>query len=158
MWTNAVIVTCIFVFVIWLVISLQAYLALKRNGSLSHTDANPGKPDALSVIIPARNEEGDIGDALASILDQQGVDLEVIVVNDHSRDRTGTIIDEFSRKDPRVKAIHNPPLSKGWMGKCNAMQHGALSAINSYLLFTDADIIFQPYCFQIVPDKYLRNR
>ena len=148
MWTNTLVVACIFVFVIWLVISLQVYLALKRNGSLARMDAGSGKPGALSVIIPARNEEGDIADALASILDQQGVDLEVIVVNDHSRDSTGTIIDELSRKDPRVKAIHNPPLSNGWMGKCNAMQHGALSARNSYLLFTDADIIFQPYCFQ----------
>jgi glycosyltransferase involved in cell wall biosynthesis len=154
---SAVYVACVFVFIIWTLISFQAYLALKRNRRLFQVAADPSEPKTLSVIIPARNEEDDITDALESVLAQQDIDLEVIAVNDHSKDRTGDIIDEFSRSDARVTPIHNPPLSEDWMGKCNAMQHGALSAKGQYLLFTDADIIFRPACFQTALSLMVRD-
>ena len=52
-----------------------------------------GRATTISVMIPARNEEQDLAQALASILAQQDVELEAIVVNDHSTDRTGAIAD-----------------------------------------------------------------
>ena len=100
--------------------------------------------------MPARNEEQDIASSLHSILNQKNVDLEVIVVNDHSNDRTGEIADDIARSDSRLKVLHNPPLTKGWLGKCNAMQYGAAEASGDYLLFTDADILHTPGCFTSV--------
>lgn len=97
--------------------------------------------------MPARNEEQDIASSLHSILNQKNVDLEVIVVNDHSNDRTGEIVDDIARSDSRLKVLHNPPLTKGWLGKCNAMQYGTDEASGDYLLFTDADILHEPGCF-----------
>ena len=79
----------------------------------------------LSVIIPARDEEADIAQSLGSVLNQVGVDLEVIVVNDHSSDRTGRIADTLAASDARLKVIHDPELPPGWLGKCNAMQQAA---------------------------------
>jgi glycosyltransferase involved in cell wall biosynthesis len=101
------------------------------------------------VIVPARNEEQDLAAALESILRQTDVTLEVIVVNDHSTDRTGTIADAAAQADPRVRVIHHPPLPPGWLGKSNAMQQAAALASAEYLLFTDADILFQPPCLAL---------
>jgi chlorobactene glucosyltransferase len=100
----------------------------------------------LTVIIPARNEEQDLGASLQSLLDQTGVNLEVLVVNDHSTDRTGPIADAAARADWRVHVIHDPPLPPGWLGKPNAMHRAAAVASGDYLLFTDADIRHHPRC------------
>ena len=101
----------------------------------------------MSVIIPARNEEQDLAEALASVLSQQDVELEVIVVNDHSSDRTGAIADTLAAADARVTVIHDPELPPGWLGKCNAMQKAVAVASGDMLLFTDADIMHDPRCF-----------
>ncbi len=98
----------------------------------------------VSVIMPARNEAEDIGRSIESLLAQQDVDLELIVVNDHSTDRTGEIAEAAARADHRVRVIHNPELPPGWLGKCNAMQQAAALAAGDLLLFTDADIIHEP--------------
>jgi len=106
-----------------------------------------GQPSAqsrnrrISIIVPARNEERDIQAALTTLLAQQGVELELIVVNDHSSDATGSIIDHVARSDVRVRPIHNPGLRPGWFGKVNAMQTAANLASGEYLLFTDADVM-----------------
>ena len=81
------------------------------------------------------------------MLDQQDVDLEIIVVNDHSSDRTGAIADGLAVADPRLRVIHNPELPPGWLGKCNAMQQAAAVATGEMILFTDADIVHSPRCF-----------
>jgi glycosyltransferase involved in cell wall biosynthesis len=135
------------VFVYWLAITLKSVLAQKRIRWLSPSSAPVHKRGKISVIIPARNEEQDVASSLRSVLNQEGVELEVIVVNDHSTDRTGEIVNEIARSDSRVKVLHNPPLTQGWLGKCNAMQQGAAEAAGEYLLFTDADIMHRPGCF-----------
>ena len=101
----------------------------------------------LSVVIPARNEEEDIEKALKSVLGQQGVDLQVIVVNDHSTDRTGEIVRRLADEDDRITLIENPPLERGWLGKPNAMNHGVRVATADLVLFTDADIVHAPTTF-----------
>jgi glycosyltransferase involved in cell wall biosynthesis len=130
----------------WLAITLKGVLAQKRIRWLSPASAPVHKKGKISVVIPARNEEQDVASSLRSVLNQEGVDLEVIVVNDHSTDRTGEIVNEIARSDSRVKVLHDPPLTQGWLGKCNAMQHGAAEASGEYLLFTDADILHRPGC------------
>ncbi len=101
----------------------------------------------ISVVVPARNEAGDIGAALRSVLAQQDVRLEVIAVNDHSSDGTGRIMDETARCDSRLGVIHDPPLEPGWLGKANAMRVGLERAAGEYVLFSDGDVIHQPRCF-----------
>ncbi len=81
------------------------------------------------------------------MLGQEDVELEVIVINDHSSDDTGAIADAVAQRDPRVRVLHNPELRPGWLGKASALQHGVALATSEILLFTDADIIFSPRCF-----------
>lgn len=136
--------------VFWLAITFKCVLAQKRIRWLSPSSDPVHVTQTISVIIPARDEEQDIATSLHSVLNQEGVDLEVIVVNDHSTDHTGKIVDDIARSDSRLKVLHDPALTQGWLGKCNAMQKGAEVATGAYLLFTDADILHTPGCFATV--------
>ena len=95
---------------------------------------------SVSVIIPARNEEASLWACLESLVAQAGVDFEIIVVNDHSDDRTGEIAASFSG----VRVIDAGPLLAGWTGKNNAVVTGARVARGEWLLFTDADTVHLP--------------
>jgi glycosyltransferase involved in cell wall biosynthesis len=130
-----------------LVVAVQFFAAIRRTTWRSPPTAGPARARQLSVIIPARNEEQDLAPALESVLAQQDVELEVIVVNDHSTDRTGAMARSLADADWRVKVIHDPELPPGWLGKCNAMQKAASVAVGDVLLFTDADIMHRPRCF-----------
>src|SRR6266487_3117784 len=94
----------------------------------------------LSVIIPARNEEASLGSCLESLVSQSGVEFEIIVVNDHSTDRTREIAAPF----PNVRVIEAGPLPPAWTGKNNAVATGAHAARGQWLLFTDADTVHLP--------------
>ncbi len=96
----------------------------------------------VSVIVPARNEEASLKDCLESLVSQNDVALEIIVVDDHSTDRTREIASSFS--DQHVRLIEAPPLPAGWTGKNNAATTGARPAHGEWLLFTDADTIHLP--------------
>jgi glycosyltransferase involved in cell wall biosynthesis len=104
----------------------------------------------VSVIVPARNEEVCLGACLQSLLAQRGVPLEVIVVDDHSTDRTREIASSFSPSQAQLPAgaslriLQASPLPAGWTGKNNAVATGAKAALGAWLLFTDADTIHLP--------------
>jgi len=107
---------------------------------------------AVSVIIPARNEEACLARCLESLVSQTGIDYELIVVDDASTDRTAEIAKSFipekaADDDARgVTLISTPPLPAGWTGKNNAMSAGAKVAHPKakWLLFTDADTVHKP--------------
>ncbi len=94
----------------------------------------------VSVIVPARNEEASLRACLESLLDQQGISFELIVVDDASTDRTRAIAESF----PKVRVMSAPPLPNGWCGKSNALAFGARKARGDWFLFTDADTRHRP--------------
>ena len=95
---------------------------------------------AVSVIVPARNEEACLGACLQSLTAQSGIDYEIIVVDDGSTDRTG----EIARSFAAVNVINAGRLPAGWTGKNNAMAAGVKVAKGNWLLFTDADTVHNP--------------
>jgi glycosyltransferase involved in cell wall biosynthesis len=103
-------------------------------------------PPAVSVIVPARNEEACLAACLESLISQsaapQAVDFEIIVVDDHSTDRTREIALSFPGSQVRV--IEAGPLPAGWTGKNHAVAAGSKAARGQWLLFTDADTIHLP--------------
>jgi len=106
---------------------------------MSATDIVQHHPE-LSLIIPARNEEASLATCLESLIGQNGLSFEIIVVNDHSTDRTREIAASF----PGVRVIDAGPLPVGWTGKNNAVATGAREARGNWLLFTDADTVHLP--------------
>ena len=107
---------------------------------LSTRSLEPAQPTEVSIIIPARNEEASLGPCLESLIAQDGVSFEIIVVNDQSTDRTREIAASF----PKVRVIDADPPAPGWTGKNNAVATGAVAARGPWLLFTDADTIHLP--------------
>jgi glycosyltransferase involved in cell wall biosynthesis len=99
-------------------------------------------PPAVSVIVPARNEEASLKTCLDSLLAQTSVAFEIIVVDDHSTDRTLEIATSFSGQ--RVRVVEAGTLPPGWTGKNNAVTAGAEVAHGEWLLFTDADTVHLP--------------
>jgi len=106
-------------------------------------DAVPNHPVTVSVIVPARNEEVSLGTCLNSLVQQTGVVFEIIVVDDHSTDRTRSIASSFVNPagNTKVNVIEAAPLPPGWTGKNNAATSGARIARGEWLLFTDADTV-----------------
>jgi glycosyltransferase involved in cell wall biosynthesis len=104
----------------------------------------PGGPSPqLSIVVAARNEERNIEAALRSLLAQEAIDYEVIMVEDRSTDSTPAIVDRLALDQPRLRVIHLTELADGWLGKNRALHEGAKLARGEFILFTDADVIFE---------------
>jgi glycosyltransferase involved in cell wall biosynthesis len=100
---------------------------------------------AISVIVPARNEEASLGACLESLVAQTDVSFEIIVVDDHSTDRTREIAEAFAlQANAKTQVIEANALPNGWTGKNNAIISGVCSANGEWLLFTDADTMHLP--------------
>lgn len=107
------------------------------------TDALTPYP-SVSIIIPARNEERNIEEALTSVLHLDYPNYELIVLNDRSEDRTGEILNTLTTRYPQLKVVHINALPEGWLGKNHALYQGVQAATGDLLLFTDADIVMEP--------------
>jgi glycosyltransferase involved in cell wall biosynthesis len=150
---------------------VDAALGMPSVADVSHPewDRNPVLPGGnpcVSIIVPARNEEETIEQALNTLLALDYDNYEVIAVNDRSTDRTGEIMERiaenphhstssgraFSQKTremghpglPGFHVVHHTELPPGWLGKTHAMWTGANQASGDWLLFTDADVLFKP--------------
>ncbi|MGB6223335.1 MAG: glycosyltransferase family 2 protein [Haloferula sp.] len=94
---------------------------------------------SISIIIPARNEESNLQRLLPSINQQSLAACEVIVVDDHSEDRTAAVAESH-----QCRVIRGKDLPDGWFGKPWACQQGAEAATGELLFFLDADVELQP--------------
>lgn len=98
----------------------------------------------VSILIPARNEEQSIGPAVESALASVGVTVEVIVLDDHSTDRTAEIVREIGLRDSRVRIECAPDLPAGWCGKQHACFVLSKLARYDLMIFVDADVRLAP--------------
>jgi len=117
------------------------YLFTSRGGfwqiAIPPNPPRPATAQSVCVIIPARNEESVVGEAVTSLRP-----FHVIVVDDHSSDRTAAVAAETG-----ASVIQAGPLPPGWSGKLWAISEGlkhARSLAPDYFLFTDADIVHAP--------------
>ncbi len=95
----------------------------------------------VSIILPARNEEGFIGKCLDSLIRQDYENYEIIVINDSSEDSTGEIISKYAGKHSNIISVTARPKPDGWMGKNWACMEGYKKVSGELLLFTDADTV-----------------
>lgn len=114
---------------------------MPRLDPTSPAAAPEGARPKVSVVIAARNEEEDLPATLDCLLAQDYPNLEIIVAEDGSTDRTGEVIDA---RAPRVRRVNPPPLPTGWVGKSWACWNGARAATGDWLLFEDADVRIHP--------------
>jgi hypothetical protein len=105
----------------------------------------PGAP-RVSVCIPARNEEMNVGPVVRGALASRGVEVEVLVYDDQSTDGTPGILARLCTEDARVRAVETRPLPEGWNGKQWGCERMGQAARGEWLLFTDADVRLAPDC------------
>jgi len=98
----------------------------------------------VSILIPARNEETVIVAAVEAALASRGVEMEVVVLDDHSDDATGKLVAALAERDLRTRLLTAPPLPEGWCGKQHACAVLARAATHPLLLFVDADVRLAP--------------
>lgn len=94
----------------------------------------------ISILIPVRNEEKNIGNLLNSISQQSYDNYEVIVLDDNSEDQSTKIVQEYSSKNSKVKLVNGKSIPSNWLGKNWACYQLSKYANGEYLLFVDADV------------------
>jgi len=106
----------------------------------------PAPPPFVSMLVPARDEERNIGACVASLAAQEypADRFEVLVLDDRSGDRTGAIVAALAAEHPTVRLLRGGALPDGWGGKAHACQQLADAARGDWLLFTDADTVHAP--------------
>lgn len=116
-------------------------MSSSSNHRSQNTDARPsGSPPRVAIIVPARNEEANIGDCLHSLLAQDYPNYEIVVVDDSSADRTGEIAGDLATRYPaKLRMVINRSLPQGWVGKNHALARGVACIHAQWFLFTDAD-------------------
>jgi glycosyltransferase involved in cell wall biosynthesis len=92
----------------------------------------------VSVLIPARDEESTLPHLLSALSQQHFQPHEVIVIDDHSSDRTAAVALEWAAALP-LSVIQPPALAAGWCGKPWALHHGVAASSGEVLVFLDAD-------------------
>lgn len=101
--------------------------------------------DKISVIVPVYNAENYINRCVDSILNQTHKDIEVILVNDGSKDNSLEILREYEQKDSRVKVIDQEN-----KGVAVARDVGLKNAIGEYIAFCDSDDSYEPDFLQLL--------
>jgi chlorobactene glucosyltransferase len=126
------------------------FLSLKNIQTLKKWSLPPEKKyqPMVSIIIPARNEESNIGKCLESLIHQEYKNYEVLVIDDNSTDTTWEILKYYQKRSDKIKIYPGMPLLEGWNGKQYACHQLSKRARGDYLVFTDADTIHSPVSIQ----------
>ena len=108
---------------------------------------HPGLSPRVTIIVPARNEAEHVEASLHCLLALDYENYEVLAVDDRSTDETGELMDRVAARPEahgRLRVVHVAALPSGWLGKTHAMWTAGEQATGDWLLFTDADVMFQP--------------
>jgi len=128
--------------VIWCALSAATLLnlwaapVLPPRGQSTETGPLP----SVSVVIAARDEAARIEQSVRWLLAQEGVELDLTIVDDRSTDATPKILERLAGEFDSLRVIRVDVLPAGWLGKCHALSRGAENARGEWLLFADGDI------------------
>jgi chlorobactene glucosyltransferase len=125
-----------------LLVALSNWRALRRLGRTPFP--RPSRWPRVSVLVPARNEEDNIGPCVRSLLAQAYPDFEVLVLDDESSDGTAEVLASLPDGQGRLRVMQGESLPDGWLGKHWACHQLAQAADGELLLFTDADTRHHP--------------
>ncbi len=140
---------------VYLFFSKIRYLDVENIKNIGNVENAQENGFSISVIIPARNEESNIGKILNLLNLQTVKPYEVIAVDDNSIDRTAEIVKAFQNDDESIKLIslkEEPP--EGWFGKSWAIWNVYKHSSGNILIFMDADVKPGEKTLEILISKY----
>lgn len=141
-----------------IVIALTAVLNARLFPRLGRASVPALDLPFISVLIPARDEAVHIAETLRLLLAQQGVDFEVLVLDDHSTDGTAQAALAAAGGDARLQVLPGTDLPPGWGGKNWACHQLSQAARGGLLLFTDADVHWHPGALRALADFWQSER
>jgi len=171
---NGIFMLCLFFLALigaWIylfVISIRSYfltpsICAKRYVTSESNSTSENSYPFVSIIVPARNEQNNIGRCLLSLLSQNYPNFEVIVIDDNSTDDTLRIIKQIRnqiRTGPlkdRFEIITLSEKPKDWGGKTWACERGYLRSRGDILLFTDADTYYNNQSILSLAVSYMKK-
>lgn len=113
---------------------------------------------SVSIMIPARNEAAVIAETVRHLLAQDYPNYELILLDDNSTDGTSEIAQSVAQSDVRFRIIQGAPLPQGWNGKNWACHQLSQAATGEWLIFTDADVTWQPNALRAVLTQATQTR
>lgn len=140
------------IFIVHLVFWLLGFLFLFRISYCRVSVNRKNHKPIVSVIIPARNEEHNLPNLLNSLSGQLSSEDEVIVVDDHSEDRTKAVAEKSA-----AKVLESLPTPEGWLGKTWACYQGARIASGEILVFLDADTLLEKNGLKNIIETYVEK-
>lgn len=132
------------------ILLVMLLITLVNAASLSRLRPEPGQEQGqadepfVSVLVPARNEAKVIAGTVRGLLAQSYPRYEVLLLDDYSEDGTTAIAQEAGQGDPRLRLLAGANLPPGWLGKNWACHQLSQAAQGDLLVFTDADVAWQP--------------
>ncbi len=144
---TAVVAIAVTVMAVWIyLLSSRARLPDASLFDLIDTAEAPERWPPVSVIIPARNEAATLRFTLPSVLSFYYPQLEVVLVDDCSEDATAETAVQIAQGQDRenLRVIPGSAPPPGWSGKLWALEQGARASRGEWLLFSDADIFYNP--------------
>ena len=130
---------------LWVIQGIRAGVGMARLPWLSDAPAlSLDSAPLVSVIFAARDEAEKLPGAIQTLLAQDYPRFEIVAVNDRSGDQTLAILHEYQRAHSNLKVIDITKLPAGWLGKPHALVAGFEQSRGEWLVFTDADVHFEP--------------
>lgn len=109
--------------------------------------------ELISIIIPVYNVEKYLERCITSVITQTYKNLEIILVDDGSPDKSGKICDEYAKKDNRIKVIH-----KENGGLSDARNVGIDASDGRYLMFVDSDDYISPDMVEVLYERVCMDK
>jgi Glycosyl transferase family 2 len=128
----------------WIGALARAWRTIDAMRRLPSAPPAEGPLPKVSAVIAARNEAAAIEASVRSLLAQEGVELEAIVVDDGSEDTTLAILERVAAEDTRLLVLRSQKVPPGWVAKNYALELGQGRAKGDYILFSDADVMHGP--------------
>ncbi|GED23524.1 poly-beta-1,6-N-acetyl-D-glucosamine synthase [Halomonas halmophila] len=122
--------------IVWTCGGIYYYFHWERSQSRRPALAEMPDPPRVTILVPCHNEGGNINETVDHLFRQNYANLEIIAINDGSRDDTGARLDALARQYPGLKVIHQEN-----QGKAGAMNHGLSHATGDYIVGIDGDAV-----------------
>ncbi|MCE9646099.1 MAG: glycosyltransferase family 2 protein [Chloroflexi bacterium] len=149
--------TFLFIFALIIIFWIHNQYHLDIVVNPAHSPSSRDVP-LISICIPARDEEQNIGRCVEAALAQDYPNIEVIVLDDRSADGTSEILRLLAARNDLLKIINGSDLPAGWAGKPHALFQASAAARGNWLCFVDADTFLESNCLSSCYAKALETK
>ena len=142
----------------WVILTFYLLINGNKIQYLSSVKISETTTPSIVIIIPILNEEEKLKEALISLCNLEYSNYKILAVNDRSTDNSGKILSELQAEYKKIEVVTIELLPKGWLGKNHALYTGYNLSNAEYLLFTDADVVYNKDVLAKAMSYCLKNK